>query len=242
MCPVALVTGANRGIGRESTRQLARLGYTVLLGSRDIDRGRAVALELASDGHVDAVRIDVTDRESVAHAASAVGQRFARLDALINNAGVYVPATALETNASVMLETFSVNVFGVVTAIHEFLPLLRQAQSPRIVNVSSTTGSLAITASGERIPGDAERRFAYASSKSALNMLTVQYARAFEGNPRLRHIKINSATPPYTATAMNRFHGTHSVEDGARIVVQLATLLDDGPSGGFFDVSGRVAW
>jgi NAD(P)-dependent dehydrogenase (short-subunit alcohol dehydrogenase family) len=240
---VALVTGATRGLGRETARQLAHKGVTVLLGSRDIDRGRQVARELAADGAVvTPVRLDVTDATGVRAAADAVRREHGRLDILVNNAGTFAGVLAADTTSAPMRETFEVNVFGVVTAISTLLPLLARSDAPRIVNVSSTTASLALTGAGADLPGDASRRLAYASSKAALNMLTVQYARAFGQDPRLAKVKVNSATPGYTATDMNQFQGIRSVHDGARIIVDLALLPADGPTGGFFDDQGPVPW
>jgi NAD(P)-dependent dehydrogenase (short-subunit alcohol dehydrogenase family) len=240
---VALVTGANRGIGKETARQLASLGMRVLIGSREPGPGADAAAELASaGGDVAAVPLDVTDEASVLAARAAIERTHGCLDVLVNNAGVFVGATALDTSVDTMRRTFDVNVFGVVTTIGRLLPLLRRSTAPRIVNVSSTTGSLQGTVNGMDMPGDATRRLAYATSKAALNMLTVQYAKAFAADPGLRRIKVNSATPGYTATRMNDFRGTRTVRAAAGVVVRLATLPDDGPSGGFFGDEGPVAW
>ncbi|MER7165416.1 SDR family NAD(P)-dependent oxidoreductase [Micromonospora sp. NPDC000207] len=240
---VALVTGANRGIGRETARQLAHQGITVLLGSRDPGRGAAVAAELAAEGaHVVAVPLDVTDPESVSAVARQLDDGLGRLDILVNNAGAFQPATALATTAPVLRELFEVNLFGVVTVTQAMLPLLARSTAPRIVNVSSTTASLTLTADGADLPGDADVRMAYTCAKAALNMLTIQYARAFRHDPEHAHVKINSATPGYTATDMNAFRGTRPVSDGARIIVDLATLPADGPTGGFFGDRGPVPW
>jgi NAD(P)-dependent dehydrogenase (short-subunit alcohol dehydrogenase family) len=243
MTLVALVTGANRGIGREAARRLAGHGMTVLLGSRDGGRGAAAVNELQASGlDVASVVLDVTDEASVLTAAKQVGDAFGRLDVLVNNAGVFIGATAVETTAAHLRETFEVNVFGAVTTIRTFLPLLRRSAAPRIINVSSTVASLEASASGAVIPGDASRRLAYASSKAALNMLTVQYATAFAADVELRGIKINSVTPGYTATRMNDFRGTRSVGEAADVIVRLATLAADGPTGGFLGDDGPVAW
>lgn len=240
---VALVTGATRGLGRETARQLAGKGITVLLGARDPERGAAVAAEIAAEGgDAVAVPLDVTDEDSVAAVAAQVREVWSKLDVLVNNAGTFRPATAVETTAAAMRDIFEVNVFGVVAVTHAVLPLLARSAAPRIVNVSSTTASLALTSAGEALPGNAAVRMAYTASKAALNMLTVQYARAFRLDAELAHIKINSATPGYTATDMNRHQGIRSVHDGARAIVELATLPADGPTGGFFDDEGRVPW
>jgi NAD(P)-dependent dehydrogenase (short-subunit alcohol dehydrogenase family) len=238
-----LVTGANRGIGRETARQLALRGAAVWLGSRDPDRGMAVARELETEGvHVVPVTLDVTDEQSVYAVADRLRQGPGRLDVLINNAGTFVGADAIATTAEQLRRIFEVNVFGVATVIRAMLDLLRASAAPRVVNVSSSTGSLGLTSDRGDLPGDASQRLAYASSKAALNMLTVQYGLAFGGDPELSHIKVNAATPGYTATDMNGFRGHRHVRDAARVIVELATLPDSGPTGGFFDDRGAVPW
>jgi NAD(P)-dependent dehydrogenase (short-subunit alcohol dehydrogenase family) len=238
---VVLVTGANKGLGKEVAGQLARRGMRVLLGSRDAERGAEAAVELAAGAaDVTAVQLDVTDPASVDAAAKRIRSEHGRLDVLVNNAGVTADVAATETTAAHLLPVFEVNVFGAVSVIRAMLPLLRRSAAPRIVNVSSTTASLAMTSGGHDFGGNAGRRLAYSTSKTALNMLTVQYARAFAADPGLAHIKINSATPGYTATDMSGHRG-RSVADGARIIVDLA-LAGDGPSGGFFNDQGPVPW
>jgi NAD(P)-dependent dehydrogenase (short-subunit alcohol dehydrogenase family) len=240
---VALVTGANRGIGAEVARQLALRGLTVLLGCRDLARGCEAARRLGRDGaEVTPVKLDVTEVASVRRAASAVEHDHGRLDVLVNNAGIIEPAGAVETTAALMRATFEVNVFGAVCVIHAFLPLLRRSAAPRIVNVSSTTASLGLTSDGADLPGAADVRMAYASSKAALNMLTVQYAQTFAREPGFSHIRINSATPGYTATDMNNYQGARHVSEGARVIVELAVMPGDGPTGGFFSDEGPVPW
>ena len=241
---VALVTGANKGIGKETARQLARLGARVLLGSRELARGEAATEEMRAEGlAVTPVRLDVTDRASIAAVSDHLGADYGRLDILVNNAGTIVAGPATALTADQIHETFAVNVFGVVSAVGTLLPLLRQSRSARIVNVSSSTGSLTLTSDGTEFSSDADQRLAaYAASKSALNMLTLQYARAFAQDPGLSHIKINSAAPGFTATDMNQHRGTRTVEEGARIIVELATLSDGGPAGGFFNDQGAVPW
>jgi NAD(P)-dependent dehydrogenase (short-subunit alcohol dehydrogenase family) len=179
---------------------------------------------------------------SVGAVADRLRSEHGRLDVLVNNAGTVVDGLAADTTATEMRRTFEVNVFGVVTVIHAMLPLLRASAAPRIVNVTSTTASLGLTSGGTDFGGDADRRVAYSSSKTALNMLTVQYARAFAKDPTLAHIKINSATPGYVATDLTGHRGVRSVEEGVRVVVDLATLADDGPAGGFFNDRGPVPW
>lgn len=241
--PVALVTGANKGLGKETARQLAARGVTVALGSRDTERGEAAAHELAAAGIAPIpVRLDVTDAGSVQDVADWLEAEYGRLDALVNNAGTVVDQRAERTTAAEMRHTYEVNVFGAVTMIQTMLPLLGTSLAPRIVNVSSTTASMSLTSGGTDFGGDADMRMAYSSSKAALNMLTVQYAKAFSTNDALSHIKINSATPGYTATDMTRHRGTRTVAEGARIIVDLATLPEDGPTGKFFNDNGTVPW
>jgi NAD(P)-dependent dehydrogenase (short-subunit alcohol dehydrogenase family) len=240
---VCLVTGGNRGIGREVARQLAQKGMLVFLGSRDLAAGQAAARELsAAASQVATVRLDVCEPASLDRAVQEVAEQAGRLDVLINNAGSIIESAAAETSAAVLREVFETNVFGCAEMIRVALPLLRESSCPRIVNVSSTTGSLALTAAGTDFGGPADQRLAYATSKAALNMLTIQYHRAFQHDPSLRHIKINSATPGYTATGINRHQGTRTVEQGAQIIVRLALLDDSGPSGGFFNDAGPVDW
>jgi NAD(P)-dependent dehydrogenase (short-subunit alcohol dehydrogenase family) len=240
--PVALVTGANKGLGKEAARQLLGRGMTVVMGSRDPDRGVMAVRDLRADAMAVPAQLDVTDPASVDAVADRLRSEYGRLDVLVNNAGTVVDRRAADTTRDEMRHTYEVNVFGVVTVIHAMLPLLRASAAPRIVNVSSTTASLGLTSGGTDFGGDADYRMAYSSSKTALNMLTVQYAQAFAKDPGLSHIKINSATPGYTATDMTRHRGTRTVEQGARIIADLAALADDGPTGGFFNDQGAVPW
>lgn len=243
MDAVALVTGANKGLGRETARRLAERGMTVLLGSRDAERGAAAARDLAAEGApVTPVRLDVTDAASVAAAGERIGREHGRLDVLVNNAGTVVESAAAELTADVLRRAFEVNVFGAATAVGTLLPLLRRSPAARVVNVSSTTASLTLTSEGRDFGGDAAVRAAYATSKTALNMLTVQYARAFADDPALVRAKVNAATPGYVATDLTRGQGTRTVAEGARVIVRLATLPADGPSGGFFNDDGPVPW
>ncbi|WP_314175465.1 SDR family NAD(P)-dependent oxidoreductase [Streptomyces winkii] len=241
--PVALITGANKGLGKETARQLAQRGMRVLLGSRDPGRGAAAAAELRAGGAtVTPVTLDVTDPGTVEAVAGRLHSDYGRLDVLVNNAGTVLEEPAATLTAAGMREVFEVNVFGVVTAIHTMLPLLRRSGSPRIVNVSSTTASLTLTSDGTDFGGDAGRRVAYTSSKAAVNMLTVQYAQAFAGDPELAHIRIHSATPGYTATDLTRHRGTRTVTEGARIIVELASSPGSARSGGFYNDQGPVPW
>lgn len=238
---VALVTGANRGIGHETVRQLAAQGLTVLLGSRDAAAGKAAAGEITK-GEVVPVEADVTDPEVMAALAERIRMEHGRLDVLVNNAGVFRGAEVPAMTAGPAREMLDVNVLGVITSTHAMLPLLAGAAAPRVVNLSSTTASIGLTAAGADLPGNAAVRAAYSASKAAVNMLTVHYAAAFTQDPGLRRIKVNAAAPGWTATRMNHFQGERSVQDGAKVVVSLALLPDDGPSGGFFDDRGPIPW
>jgi NAD(P)-dependent dehydrogenase (short-subunit alcohol dehydrogenase family) len=227
-----LITGANKGLGRETARRLIELGHTVYLGCRDAGRGQQAAADL---GGVPLL-VDVTSDASVAAAAAQIRERAGLLDVLVNNAGVAGGLRpAADTTAADMLAVYDTNVFGVVRMLQAFLPLLERSPAPVVVNVSSGLGSLAVT----RDPGRFEstlKGLAYPSSKSALNMLTSQYAKSF---PKLR---INAVDPGYTATDLNGHRGTQSIGQGAEIIVRMANLGHDGPSGTFVDVNGTVPW
>lgn len=241
--PVALVTGANKGLGKEVVRQLGRRGMTVYLGSRDMARGAAAAEELAAESlDIVPLRVDVTDAETLALAAETIRARHGRLDVLVANAGVLHRMPALETTAANMMATYDTNVFGVVRTIEAMLPLLRSARHPRVVTLASTSASLALSSDPATMFGRSDTIVAYASSKAAVTMLTVQYANAFRRQAGYAHIKINAATPGHIATGLNDYAGTRTVEQGAAIVLTLATLPDDGPSGGFFNDAGSVPW
>jgi NAD(P)-dependent dehydrogenase (short-subunit alcohol dehydrogenase family) len=239
----ALVTGANKGLGKEVARQLGRLGATVLIGSRDHARGELAAAELVAQGlAAHAIQLDVTEAASIQAAAEEVQTRYGRLDVLVNNAGILVAPPALETTVEDLRATFETNVFGVLAVTRAMLPLMGKAPAPRIVTVASTTASLTYNAGPDAKFAGAPNNLAYASSKAAVTMLTVQYANAFRRSPDHRHFKINAATPGHIATDLNGHSGPRTAEQGARIVVELATLPDDGPSGGFFNDDGQLPW
>ncbi|GIG90456.1 SDR family oxidoreductase [Plantactinospora endophytica] len=233
----ALVTGANKGLGRETARRLAELGWQVFLAARDATRGMAAVAELAGDGwDVEFVPLDVTSDESAAAAASAVKARAGRLDVLVNNAGTGGPhREPADTRPSDLREVFEVNVFGPVRVTHAFLPLLRAAEHPRIVMVSSGMGSVA-TITDPNLSGLVPPALGYPASKAALNMMTTQYARA------LVEIKINAVDPGYTATDMTDHSGFQTVTEGTDAIVRLARIGPDGPTGQFFDRIGPVPW
>ena len=226
-----LITGANRGIGYETARQLVAAGHTVWIGSRDLARGRAAAEELGAR----AVQLDVTDDASVAAAALTIEA----LDVLVNNAAVEERGDGnavigpVDVTADLVRKTFDTNVFGTVRVLHAFLPLLQCSAAPVVVNVSSGLGSLTVVSS---MPADIYPGVAYPASKAAVNMITVQYAKA------LPHLRINAADPGFTKTDLNGNTGTQTVAEGAEVVVRLAQVGPDGPTGGLFNTAGSVPW
>jgi NAD(P)-dependent dehydrogenase (short-subunit alcohol dehydrogenase family) len=224
----SLITGANRGLGFETARQLVAAGHQVWVGARDADRGMQAADQLGARF----VQLDVTDDASVAAAAETV----AELDVLVNDAGISGGRIApSDATADDMRTVYETNVFGVVRVLHAFIPLLEKSEAPVVVNVSSGVGSLGLSADPEGPWRDANYPV-YASSKAALNMLTIRYAAAF---PRMR---INSVDPGFTATDFNRHRGTQTVEEGAEAAIRYAMLTPDGPTGGFFDRNGTEIW
>ena len=237
---IALVTGANKGIGFETARQLAQRGFIVWIGCRNEVRGVAAAQELAKDGDVRFVRLNVTDAESVQAAAARIENETGALDVLVNNAGIAVGESD-NCPSSVQIEairrTFDVNFYGVLLVTQAFLPLMRKATTGRIVNMSSTVGSLtALVSPGSYLPR--LPLFAYASSKTALNALTTWFAVEL----RETAIKVNAVCPGYIATDLNNHSGTQHPSEGAKVVVRAATLGPDGPSGTFFDLNGSIGW
>ena len=238
---IALITGANKGIGKEIARQLGAQGMTVLIGARDPERGQQAAAELKGGG-ADAyfVPLDVTNADSIAAAAAQVEQDYGRLVVLVNNAGISAdggPSSALTLTMDSLRRTYDTNFFGVFAVTQAFLPLLKKSPAGRIVNMSSGLGSLAAN-SDPNSPYAAIKPLAYNSSKAALNMLSVIFAAALKDTG----IKVNAADPGYTATDLNQNSGPRTVEQAATEPVRLATLPEDGPTGGFFDENGPVAW
>jgi NAD(P)-dependent dehydrogenase (short-subunit alcohol dehydrogenase family) len=236
---IALVTGANKGIGYEIAAGLGALGWSVGVGARDEAR-REAAVEKLRAADVDAfgVPLDVTDDASVTAAAALLEERAGRLDVLVNNAGVTggMPQMPTTVDLAAVRRAVETNVIGVIRVTNAMLPLLRRSASPRIVNMSSSVGSLTrqTTPGAEMGPISA----AYSPSKTFLNAVTVQYAREL----RDTNILINLGCPGYTATDLNNFHGVRTPQQGAAIAIQLATLPDDGPTGGFFEDAGVVPW
>ena len=230
MTLIALITGANKGIGFETARILGARGITVLAGARDEARGRAAERALRDRG-ADArfIPLDVTDENSVRRAAEWIDAEYGRLDILVNNAGVNGgagPGLPSQTTVATLRAVYETNVFGVVAVTNAMLPLLRQAPAARIVNVSSELGSIASMTDPDG-PMAAIASVTYPSSKTALNMVTAMYAKEFKDTP----IKVNAANPGYCATDLNGNSGFRAPEQGAKVSVHLATLPEDGPSG-----------
>ncbi len=238
---IALVTGANKGIGYEIAAGLGALGWSVGVGARDESRRNAAVEKLRAHG-VDAfgVALDVTDDASVAAAAKLIEDRSGRLDVLVNNAGVTggMPQDPTQVSPEQVRMVVETNVIGVIRVTNALLPLLRRSTSPRIVNMSSSVGSLArqTATDGEGSTGPISG--AYSPSKTYLNAVTVQYAKEL----RDTNILINLGCPGFVATDLNGFRGVRSPEQGAAIAIQLATLPDDGPTGGYFEDAGVIPW
>ncbi|SEM50319.1 SDR family NAD(P)-dependent oxidoreductase [Streptacidiphilus jiangxiensis] len=231
-----LITGANKGLGHETARQLIAAGHTVHLGARDRERGLRAAEELGARF----VQLDVTDDASVAAAVAAI-EADGGLDVLVNNAGVeprrpdggFVPVE--EVTADAMRAVFETNVFGMVRVLHAFLPLLRRSAQPVVVNVSSGLAAASVLAD-PAAPEHFYPDLAYPSSKAAVNMLTVQLAKAFAD------IRINAVDPGFTATDLNHHAGTQTVAQGAEVIVRMARIGADGPTGTFSNAAGLLPW
>lgn len=237
---IALVTGANKGIGFEIARQLARRGDTVLLGARNEERGREAEGKLRSEGFdVHFVHLDVGDGETHQTAVRFVEEKFGRLDVLVNNAGIALDGDfkASDVSQDLLRKTFDTNFFGVVALTQAFLPLVKKSSAGRIVNVSSGLGSLTQNSD----PGwefYQMKPLAYNSSKTALNAFTVMLAHEL----RETNIKVNSADPGFTATDLNGHRGYKTVKQGASVIVELASLPVDGATGSYFDDKGVLPW
>lgn len=246
---VALLTGANKGIGFETARQLGVMGMVVLVGSRDPGRGERAAGMLRKEGiQARFVHLDVTKEETIKAAVDLVERQFRRLDVLVNNAGVLLPnAPSVGQGSAVrppsectiesLRQTFETNFFGAFMVTKAFLPLLRRSDAGRIVNVSSMQASLQNKADYGRENGHT-LFLAYCASKTALNALTAVCANELRDTP----IKVNSICPGYVDTDLSSHMGTKSPKEAARVPVHYATLPADGPTGGFFDESGPIPW
>ncbi|WP_445633781.1 hypothetical protein NSTC745_05495 [Nostoc sp. DSM 114161] len=238
---IALITGANKGIGYEIARQLGSRGATVLIGARDIGRGEDAANKLRLNNiEAKAVQLDVVDQKTIDSAAQQIESEFGKLDILVNNAGILSDGDRLppsQVDIQTLRHTYETNVFGVFAVTKALLPLLKKSTAGRIVNVSSGLGSLTLNLDPSYEFFDF-KFVAYNSSKTAVNALTVLFAAELKDTP----IKVNAADPGYTATDINQNQGHRTVEQGATAAVRLATLPDDGSTGGFFDENGVVPW
>lgn len=236
---IALVTGANKGIGFEIAKGLAEHGFKVLVGARGVQAGASAMAALRELGlAAEPLQIDVTDAASVGAAAATIDKNWGRLDVLVNNAGISLGKDALPSEADLdeMRQVYETNVFGVVSVIQAMLPLLRKSAAGRIVNMSTGLASLTLTR-GPDAPMSFSRLLAYNSSKTALNAVTVQFANELAGTP----IKINAANPGLCATALSQGKGRPPSE-GAKVAINLALLDADGPTGGLFGEAGAVPW
>jgi len=237
---IALVTGANKGIGRAIACQLAKTGMTVLLGARNAAAGEEAAAQLRKENlDVQFLQLDLVQPATIEAAAASIASRFERLDVLVNNAAIVDPAdgppgTADLNSVKRILDT---NFHGTLAVTQAMLPLLRKAEQARIVNLSSGLGSLEMNSDTKWGFADF-KLIGYCASKAALNMLTVQLAYEL----RDTGIKVNAVSPGYVDTDMNQHRGTLTVEEGAAEPVQLALLPADGPTGGFFGEGGRYPW
>ncbi|MFJ8753305.1 SDR family NAD(P)-dependent oxidoreductase [Streptomyces sp. NPDC102441] len=227
-----LITGANKGLGFETARRLVAAGHTVYAGARDTRRGEEAAARLGARF----VQLDITDEDSVEAAAALVRKDAGRLDVLVNNAGIAGARKPVgEVTGADMRSTYETNVFGAVRVTRAFLPLLEAGKDPVVVNVASGLGSLAATNDPSRVEFTVAA-LDYNSSKTALVMINSQYAKAYPG------IRFNAVDPGYTATDLNAHTGPNTVEEGADIIVRMALIGADGPTGGFFDEAGPAAW
>jgi NAD(P)-dependent dehydrogenase (short-subunit alcohol dehydrogenase family) len=229
---VTLITGANKGLGYETARRLTEQGHTVYVGARSTERGEAAAAALGARF----VQLDVTDDASVAAAMHVIRERDGRLDVLVNNAGIWDGRIGVDglTGASALTE-FDTNVIGVVRVTQAALSLLRESANPVVVNISSGLGSFWAVNN----PGRNEFHYptiVYSATKAAVSMLTVEYAKA------LPEIKFNAAEPGLTATDLTGGHGGQSVADGVEVIVRLATIDEDGPTGTFQESNGELPW
>ncbi|WP_297422384.1 SDR family oxidoreductase [Clostridium sp.] len=237
---IALITGANKGIGFETAKHLGSLGFEILVGSRDEERGKKALTQLAEEGiksHL--ILLDVTKQGTIDDAKKQIEKEFDSLDVLINNVGISIDKSVSpsELELDVLKETFETNFFGMFAVTKAMLPLLKKSPGGRIVNLSSGLGSLYINS-------DPESEFykynllAYQSSKTAVNALTVMLAKEYKNTT----IKINAADPGFTATDLNGHRGYRTVQQAANVVVQLATLDENGATGGFFNENGVIPW
>lgn len=239
---VALITGANKGIGLETARQLGKQGITVILGARDGSKGEAAAKELQAEG-IDArsLKLDVTETKDRDAAVKFINEHFGKLDILVNNAGIASGGWGSNNTSSTSLDTlqqiFNTNLFAPVALTKALLPLLQKSPAARIVNVSSIMGSLTLH-SNPKSPIYNNKPFAYDASKSALNAFTIHLAHELRGT----NIKVNSAHPGWVRTEMGGEGATMGIVEGAKTSVELATLPNDGPTGAYMHLGKTLPW
>lgn len=239
---VALITGANRGLGLETARKLGQQGITVLVAARDLAKSEATAATLKKEGiDARAIKLDVNNPADYTAAANSIEKDFGVLDILINNAGIFLdnrgPNETSATSEEILRKTFDTNFFAVVGLTQKLLPLLRKSKAGRIVNLSSILGSLTLHATKGSYVYDA-KTFAYNASKAALNSFTIHLAHELANTK----IKVNSAHPGWVKTEMGGEGAMLEIEDGVKTSVQLATLPEDGPTGGYFHMGESLPW
>ena len=239
---VALISGANKGIGFETARQLGQKGITVILGSRDLAKGETAAAQLKKEGiDARAVKLDVVNPADIKAVADTMAHDYGHLDILVNNAGIMLEAIGGNNTSTVsdeiLRKTFDTNFFAAVAITRVFLPLLKKSDGGRIVNVSSILGSLALHAT-EGSPIYEAKALAYDASKAALNSFTIHLAHELKGTK----IKVNSAHPGWVKTDMGTDAAPMEVVDGAKTEVELALLGPDGPTGGYFHLGQAITW
>jgi NAD(P)-dependent dehydrogenase (short-subunit alcohol dehydrogenase family) len=238
---IALVTGANKGIGFSTVKQLLSAGYHVYLGARDKKKGQTAIDQLGKEGYsnVSLLELDVTDKTSIKNAVATFAAEQKHLDVLVNNSGIggQQPQQTSTIRTEQLKEVFETNYFGAVRVTQAFLPFMHRSKFPRIVNVSSELGSLAFHAH-TKSSYNSNNLMAYSTTKVALNSFTILLANELQGTP----FKINSVTPGYTATDLTSFSGGSTPDEAARVIVKYATLDIDGPTGQFFSENGRIPW
>ena len=243
MKKIAFISGANRGIGFETAKKLAELDITVILGSRDLSKGKKAVSELSSYGFdLDLVQYDASDFEAPQKIYDYIAKKYKKLDILINNAGVLLSGNLFVTNSSTISEndvkdTFQTNLFSVISLTQKLLPLIKKSDAGRIVNVSTILSSLTLH-SAKNSPIAPAKEFAYNASKTALNAFTIHLAIELKDTK----IKVNSGHPGWVKTELGGPNAPMNVEDSYKTSVQLATLSEDGPTGGLYHEDEIIPW